>query len=250
MICMTPFALTEHLINGGRIDGDGRRYRLTVPPTSADGYVDAQLDDYAHALPRRFTNHPPQTLAVRARFSHQQVKGTAGFGFWNHPFSREGAVVDSPCNVWFFYSSPESDLQVARGLPGHGFKASMLNSRRMPRAAITIGGLIFNALRHIPAASKVVMAAARGAVNAAETMLDVDMTEWREYRLNWRPEIATFHMNGKEILRATRPPQTALGFAAWIDNYRASAGGSRYEFAYVGVTQEQWMEIEIMGDDD
>jgi len=68
--------------------------------------------------------------------------------------------------------------------------------------------------------------------------------------LNWRPEIATFHLDGKEVLRAAHPPQAALGFAAWIDNYRASAGGNRYEFAYVGVTQEQWMEIEIMGDDD
>jgi hypothetical protein len=247
---MTPFALREHLINSGRVDRDGQHYRLTIPTTSADTYVDAQLDDYEHTLPRQFTNHPPQTMTIRARFSHQQVKGTAGFGFWNHPFSREGAVIDPPCNVWFFYSSPESDLRVARGFPGHGFKASMLNSGRMPRVVVTIGSMLFNLLLRVPVISKLIMSAARSAVNTSEIMLNLDMTVWHEYKLNWLPNVATFCVDGKEILRAPHPPQMALGFAAWIDNYRASAGGSHYQFAYVAVTQEQWMELEIMDGDE
>ena len=45
----------------------------------------------------------------------------------------------------------------------------------------------------------------------------------------------------------TQPPRSPLGFVAWVDNYRATAGGSRrYEFAYVDVTQEQWMELQFL----
>ena len=107
---MLGAGLKPHLVNGGWIEWDGERVRLLVPPTSASAYTDAQLDDYDHALPRRFANHPPQRLKLWARFSHPAgvLKGTAGFGFWNHPFTRQGAVLEPPRNVWFFYSSPES----------------------------------------------------------------------------------------------------------------------------------------------
>src|SRR5512143_1810645 len=104
IVFMNSAALRDHLVNGGRVerDGTGTRLRLVIPPTRAEAYADAQLDDYDHGIPRHFTNLPPQHLRIRARFSHSEMKGTAGFGFWNHPFSRTGAVLDPPSNVWFF----------------------------------------------------------------------------------------------------------------------------------------------------
>lgn len=238
--------LREHLVNGGHIERAGNRYRLIIPPTSADTYTDAQLDDYEHTLPRRFANHPPQRLCLRARCSHQALKGTAGFGFWNHPFSRDGSLLESPSNVWFFYSSPESDLQVARGMPGHGFKAAMLNGGQWPKGFVAVAGRAFNLVLKIPFISALAMTTARAAVNAREAMLDVDMTAWHEYEVEWLPETVIFRLDGRELLRAPGPPRGSLGFVAWVDNYRATASSGEYQFAYVRTTETQWMELEIL----
>ena len=247
---MLPARLKSHLINGGRLERDGKRYRLIIPPITSDSYTDAQLDDYDHALPRVFSNRPPQKLHVRARFSHREPKGTAGFGFWNHPFSREGVIIAPPCNVWFFYSSAESNLQVARNKPGHGFKAAVLNSGNIPRPIMAVAGLVFNAVLRLPGIAALTMASARAVVNANETMLAVDQTQWHDYEIDWLDDAAIFRVDGHEVLRAAHTPRQAMGFAAWVDNYRASAAGDEYRFAYVGVAEEQWLEIEIMGSDE
>lgn len=246
-----------HLVNGGSLDRDGQRYRLTLPATTAEAYVDAQIDDYEHALPRVFANAPPLTLRLRARFSHDRdrLKGTAGFGFWNHPFSREGDMIAPPRNVWFFHGSAESDLRIARGVPGHGFKAAMLNTPALPVVGGgTVGPLTraFNAavnlaLRARPLAG-LAMAAGRTVVAAREAMLDVavpDLRAWHDYALDWRHDEAVFTVDGREVLRAPRPPRGPLGFVAWIDNYRAVAAGGRYSWGYVASPEAQWMDIEL-----
>ncbi len=238
--------LRFHLVNGGRIEQDGNRYRLIIPPVTADAYSDAQIDDYAHVPPYRFSNRPPQAVRLRARFSRQNMKGTAGFGFWNHPFSRTGAVIAPPCNVWFFNSSPESDMRVARHTSGHGFKAAMLNSGSAGGPIVSAAGRAFSLLLKIPVVSTATMAAARAMVSASEVELSIDMTSWHDYELDWRTDIATYRVDGREVLRAPHPPAQPMGFAAWVDNYRATAAGSAYRFAYVASEEEQWLELEIM----
>jgi hypothetical protein len=247
---MKANALREHLVNGGRVERDGAHYRLSIPPIGADAYTDAQIDDYDHGLPRHFTNAPPQHLRVRARYSHRELKGTAGFGFWNHPFSRTGAILEPPSNVWFFYGSPESDLRVARGVPGHGHKAAMLNSGQMPKGVMTVAGKLLTALLKVPRLSPLLMSAGRAVVNAHEVLLPIDMTEWHDYEIDWLPQEAVFHIDGVKVLQAPHPPRNRMGFAAWVDNYRATANGGDYQFAYVACQHEQWLEMVIMGDDD
>jgi hypothetical protein len=253
--------LRRHLVNGGCVEPadatrDGSRFRLTLPPTPAPTYADAQLDDYGDpAGARRFVHLPPCRLEIRARFSSNDLKGTAGFGFWNDPFTRDGGVIDPPCSVWFFYGSPESDMRVARDTPGHGFKAAMLNSYPSASRAVAgafglltkLGSPLLNWMLRQRALAGLVLSAARATVQACEVLLNVDMTAWHEYSLEWQPDQAMFAVDGREVLRAPGPPKTPLGFVAWIDNYRAtaSAGASAYKFAYVDVTQEQWMELEI-----
>ncbi len=252
------FDFKPHLVNGGRVERDGARIRLTIPATTAAAYSDAQIDDYEHSLPRDFRNFPPTLLTVRARFSHDHgaLKGTTGFGFWNHPFSREGAIVAPPRNVWFFYGSPESDLRVARGMPGNGFKAALLNTPLLPISAGARGSAVTRlinaaanlALRFRPAA-RLAMSAGRAVTNAKERMLEPsvpDLREWREYGIDWRRDTVTFSVDGAEILRAARPPAGPLGFVAWIDNYRAVAAGGEYAWGYVDAPEPQWLELEII----
>ena len=247
---MQTAALRNHLVNGGRVECDDLHYRLVIPSIGADAYTDAQLDDYDHSLPRRFINRPPQHLRIHARFSHAQLKGTAGFGFWNHPFSRDGDVLAPPSNVWFFYSSPESDLRLARGTPGHGFKATVLTGGTMPGFIVRMAGLSLRAARRFTPLMRLLMYAGRTAVQTHETQLRLDMTQWHDYEIEWLDQNAVLGVDGTQVLRAPRPPHMELGFAAWVDNYQAVAHGGDYQFAYVASPQDQWLEMEIMNVDD
>ncbi len=248
--------LREHLVNGGRVEREGELFRLVIPPATSAGYTDAQLDDYDHALPRTFVNQPPQHLRLRARFSHPAgaLKGTAGFGFWNHPFTREGGVLAAPQNVWFFYGSPESDLQLAKGRPGHGFKAASLSSPLPGREAEGLRAGIAqvvmaagNLALRLPFVSSLAMSAARNLVTAQETPLDLDMTQWHDFALDWLQDEARFSVDGRAVLRATKPPRIALGFVAWVDNYRAIATpDGRYEFGFVDAPAAQWLEMRFV----
>jgi hypothetical protein len=245
--------LREHLVNGGRVEREDGVIRLVIPPTTSAGYTDAQLDDYEHDLPRTFVNQPPRHVHIRARFSHPAgaMKGTAGFGFWNHPFTREGGVLEAPQNVWFFYGSPESDMQLAKGVPGHGFKAASLSSSLPGRNATCLSAgfskvvmAAGNLALRLPVVSSLAMNAARSLITPHERLLNLDMTQWHDYALNWSTTETVFNVDGQEVMRAAKPPQIALGFAAWVDNYRATATpDGQYEFAYVDVPETQWMEM-------
>lgn len=244
---MAQRSYREHLVNGGRIERNNQRYRLSIPPTTHTSYTDAQLDDYPHEPPRTFSNLPPTHLSVRARFSASNLQGTAGFGFWNHPFSRTGDVLLPPCNVWFFYSSVESHLRLSANTPGWGFKASVLYSAIMPSSLMRLINYPLNALLRVPRLSRLLMSVARTAVRAEEAPIAVDMTLWHTYSIVWRADAAVFSIDGNVMLTARRPPRIALGFAAWIDNYCATMGDNgEYGFRYVSVRDEQWLELEIM----
>ncbi len=250
---MQPLKVFE--VNGGRVEQDAQRYRLCIPPTTDRVYADAQLDDYAHptqTFAAQFANTAPQHLKLRARFSHARMRGTAGFGFWNHPFGQRGEVLAPPCNVWFMHSSPESNLQTKRGFVGHGFKAAMLDSSGaipssvmqqswITRLANRIGEIVLRA----PAIAKIAMRTAQTLVRASEAQLSLDMSEWHSYEIHWQRNAAEFFVDGACVLCAPHAPDLALGFVAWVDNYFAIAADGAYKFGYVACEHEQWMEIKF-----
>lgn len=247
--------LKPHLVNGGRVEETEAGWRMILPPCAPDAYSDAQLDDYDHGQPRAFVNHPPRALRVRARFSHDRgaLKGTAGFGFWNHPFSREGDVIAPPRNLWFFFGSQESDLRVVPGVAGHGFKAALLNTPPLPVSAGGRAGPLTRmvnraanlALRARPLA-RLAMAAGRRLVHARERLLDEavpDLRDWHEYEIDWTASRAVLRVDGRVVLDAPRPPPGPLGFVAWIDNYRATAADGQYAWGTVETHETQWLEV-------
>jgi hypothetical protein len=102
-----------------------------------------------------------------------------------------------------------------------------------------------NQILSLPLLSQVAMRAAQAIVNAKEVMLNLDMTEWHTYELDWERDVATFHIDGREVLCAPKPPTQKLGFVAWIDNYKAIAANGQYEFGYVACPHEQWLELHL-----
>ncbi|MBI4771343.1 MAG: hypothetical protein HY784_13265, partial [Chloroflexi bacterium] len=178
------------LIGGGRVEGDARLWRLTLPPAPA--YADAQLDDYRRLPRARFPWRPPLRLRLLARASSPAPTGTLGFGFWNDPFTlslgQGGAArrwPAAPNTVWFFYASPPNQMELAPGVPGHGWKAATLNAGRLPAALLAPAALATVGLSALPGVRKMVMAAGRKMVRASERLLGADLSQWGEYEIVW-----------------------------------------------------------------
>lgn len=225
------------------IEIEPRVARLVVDGAVDNELSDAEIDD--HRTAPRWNLHwtPPLTLTVCARFSHPagELIGTAGFGFWNDPFDWSGNVQAPPNALWFFYASSHSDMSFVRGLRGHGWRAGFLNGGKANPVTMAVG----NALFKLPGMDKLVFAAAEKMMGAQEILLDeIDMTQWHEYRIEWRADEAVFCVDGQEKFRAKNPPTVPLGFVAWVDNNATTMGpGKEFSFARVAVPMREWMEV-------
>jgi hypothetical protein len=246
-----PSDLRPLLLGGGAVEvSPGAGFRLTLPPTKK-GYADAQIDDYRALARGRFPWSPPVQLDLRARASHPEPLGTLGFGFWNDPFSLAlglgGAarrLPAAPRAVWFFYGSPPNDLCLAPGVPGHGWKASLLTSAAVPALLLAPLAACAVLLARIPGLRRPIVQAARLAVKAVECPLDVRLDEWHSYALRWERDRAVFLVDGQVTQVAEARVEGPLGFVAWVDNQYAVAspeGGLR--FGVIPTEEEQWLEI-------
>lgn len=243
-------------IGGGSLAIEESSLRLSFAAAQRGHYTDAQIDDYGNLRRSKFPWEPPVRLEVRARSSLPAatpanssgaanfLRGTAGFGFWNYPFSVRGDILMLPEAVWFFYASPPSNMALVPAMPGYGWKAQVVHSMRpaaffsaLPLATATILGRISGETR----------SAARWmqrVTGAQEAMLDADMMAWHTYALDWFPDAAVFRVDGELVLRAPGPPRRPLGFVAWLDNQFAIVT-PRGDFHFGTLNcGPQWMELD------
>ncbi len=232
-------------VGGGQIEQGPDSLLLSLEAARSDELSDAEINDH-RLLPReRFPWNPPLTMEVRARFSHPagELLGTAGFGFWNAPTGWEGRVGAPPNWVWFFYASSPSQVALSADQPGWGWKAAMLNGGN---AAGPLMPLVDMASR-TPLANRALLWLARRSLSMGDRGLEVEMREWHTYRLDWRPELALFQVDGREVFRVANPPTLPLGFVAWVDNQWATmTPGGGLENGLLGVAQRQWLEIDYI----
>lgn len=221
--------------------------RFVVKGAVANSLSDSQIND-GGGLPRdQQPWTPPLRMEVRARASHPagELLGTAGFGFWNDPFDFHAGVAAVPPNaVWFFYASPLSDMALVAGVPGHGWKATMINSGQASPLTMLVG----NWLLRIPGLNRLLFRLARLRVRAGETLLnDVDLTAWHTYALNWLPDAAEFFVDDHRVYRVANPPRLPLGFVAWVDNHAATLrpDGS-FTFQHIAIPHRQWLELDYV----
>lgn len=243
-------------IGGGSLSIADSSLRMSFEAAQRGQYTDAQLDDYG-SLPRsKFPWKPPVRLEVRARSSLPAIapgntlgdanflRGTAGFGFWNYPFSVRGDILMLPEAVWFFYASPPSNMALVPGKSGYGWKAQVVHSMRPAALASTLPLAITAALGRISGETRSAARWMQRLTGAQESILDVDMTGWHTYALDWFPDAATFRVDGELALRAPGPPARPLGFVAWLDNQFAIAT-PRGDFHFGTLNSgPQWLEID------
>ncbi len=236
-------ALYPTQIGRGLVNRDGEQYVLTVPQSDKSHYHDAQLSTYQSR--HDFACSPPLTLNIRARFSGD-IRGTAGFGFWNHPYAPNERHFSLPRALWFFYSAPPNNMPLAQGIAGHGWKAGVFDATRpLFYALVPFAPFAFLAMR-VPLLYNALWKLGQKAIGVDESALDPAlMDDFHDYSIDWQPDRVIFRVDGDVVLNTDRSPRGALGFVAWIDNqYAIVTPQGNFGFGLVDVPAQQQLIIE------
>ena len=74
--------------------------------------------------------------------------------------------------------------------------------------------------------------------------LDVDVTQWHEYRLEWSPERSVFWVDEALVLESPVSPLPPLGLVMWVDNqYAAFTPTGKIGFGLLENPEPAWLEI-------
>ncbi len=229
----------------GALRVDENTIRFITRRATAGQYSNAQIDDYQHLPRRKFLHRPPLTLTVQARFSHpaNELHGTAGFGFWNDPFMMTGARVPTlPRAVWYFFASPPSDIPLAVGVPGFGWKAAAINALRLQFIALLPLAPVAVPLMNVPSLRRL-WRIGQQAAHICEKTIAAPMTDWHTYIIHWQKNAIRFMIDGQLFSDCNCAIPGPLGFVMWLDNqYMVAAPWGRFRWGTLA-SAEQWMEI-------
>lgn len=249
---------TPTCLGRGKIAVEASLLRMSLPAVAQGQYADAQIDDYAHLKRAAFPWTPPLRMEVCARSSlpaanalrslesNTALRGTAGFGFWNYPFSVRGDALFLPEAIWFFYASPPSNMALVPTIPGWGWKAQVVHSMRAGAFAALLPTALTAGWARLSGHTQPAARWLQRLSGAREALLPVDMTAWHSYVLEWRVGEVRFWVDGDMVLRVPDPPTRPLGFVAWLDNqYAVATPNGTLRFGTVA-TQPQSLEIDTI----
>jgi hypothetical protein len=232
------------------IDQSDGCWHLEIPASTQRTYHLAQLDDHLAHSRADFPWKPPLSLSLQARVSAQDLPGTWGFGFWNDPFSfllggdrTVKRLPTLPDAAWFFHASPENYLSFRDDLPACGFLAATFSSRRVSTILLALGSPAL-ALALLPFTARPVRGSLRRLVHQDSSQLQVDVTAWHTYRLDWEPATATFSVDGSMLYCTPVSPPSPLSLVIWIDNQFASLPpAGRLRYGTLLNASSAWLEI-------
>lgn len=228
----------------------GQTWHLEIPPGLQGSYQLAQLDDYSQLQREFFPWHAPLNLRLRARVSTPEIPGTWGFGLWNDPFSLSLGLGGAsrrfptlPNAAWFFFASSQNYLSFRDDNPAQGFLAQTFQSTQIPTLLLGLGAMASPLLLWTRLARKL-RPLFRHWIKEDSFSLNVDITQWQEYSLEWRDDGVTFQV-GDQTYETAITPQGPLGLVLWIDNqFAAFPPNGRLSYGTLANPQSAWLEIE------
>jgi hypothetical protein len=215
-------------------------WNLNVPQTGASTYSNAMITSYRSRKDFAFRAHTQMELTA---YAEGELSGTAGFGFWNHPY---GLGMRLPRAVWFFFSSHPSDMPLAMDVSGRGFKAAVFDAQRWLFYALLPAAPVGMLLMRIPAVYKRLWPLGQRAIGVDEAILDAALLQTpRRYAIDWQSNYVKFTIDGTSVFETHRVPGGPLGFVAWIDNqYAIVTPQGKFRFGLVNTLSPQTLVIE------
>jgi len=263
---------TRYVVGNGALELTGSTLRFVTADATSRRYSDAQIDDYQGLPRRRFLWRPPLKLTVQARFSHPAgdgstgtvlssaasltvnsaeglttgLCGTAGFGFWNDPFMMTGARLPTlPRALWFFYASPPSNMKLYLDTPGYGWKAATIDALRPAALLLAPFAPLAVLLMNLRPLYRALWPPIQRALNVQEAAVEVGMTGWHTYVIEWGVQQARFSVDGELVMDDAPAPRGPLGFVMWLDNqYAIVTPWGRLGYGWLDAPGRQWMEVD------
>ncbi len=238
--------LKAHLAGTGRIEVLNGTSRLQLAYATRTRYSNSQLDDRLVQPNQTLIHRPPLRLTLRARFSHPDLIGTAGFGFWNNPLFGLSNPVPLPRAIWYFYASPPSHMDLALGVPGSGWKAAMIDATKLSALAMAPLALPVVVLNRSQRLYRRIWPFVQRNLTIQDTPLSLSLLpDWHTYTIEWGMRHVVFLVDETVILETDQSPQGPMCFVAWIDNRLAIVTPTgAVQFGLFDVTQPEWLEIE------
>lgn len=238
----------RYLTGSGTLEESAATLRFVTTDTTARQYSDAQLDDYRGFPGQKLIRNPPLRLTVRARFSAPdgELRGTAGFGFWNYPLLLfEPRLPRLPRAIWFFYAAPPANMQLDLRTPGYGWKAATIDTQRPAALALLPTAPLAVLLMQAAPLYRALWPPIQRAVGVAEALVPAALTEWHTYTLEWGRRRSRFLVDGRVVLADAPSPRGPLGFVIWLDNqYLVVTPQGRFGWGLLDIPGRQWMEVE------
>jgi hypothetical protein len=224
------------------VEATNKGWMLRIPKGDSSRYRLAQLDDYSQ-LPRHKFPHRSLTFSLRARASSDSIPGTWGFGLWNDPFGLSLGFGGNPFRLpvlpnaaWFFSASQQNHLSFQEDKPAHGFLAQTFCSPRFHPALIPAG-------LALPFSRKATRKVLGRVIDEDAIALNVDVTRWHEYSLDWSPKRVFFEVDHMRVLESPVSPRAPLGVIIWLDNqYAAFRPNGKIEWGVLD-GKECWLEV-------
>lgn len=231
-------------------EGQSGSWRLSIPAGNGGAYRWAQLDDYLPRSRSKFLWQPPLYLSLSARVSAQAVPGTWGFGLWNDPFSANlglGGMARRlpalPDTAWFFFAAPPNYLALQDDHPAQGMLAATFSAPRLPFWFLALGVPLLPLLA-VPFMASGLRRAARLLVKESARQLELDLTIWHSYRLEWLSGEVHFAVDETTVFSTPVSPVGPLGLVLWIDNqYAAFPPNGRFKIGTLANPEPAWLDL-------
>jgi len=226
-------------------------WRLTIPAGDTGSYRMAQMDDYLYCSRSQFLWRPPTSLSLMARVSAPVISGTWGFGLWNDPFNASLGLGGMPRRLpvlpntaWFFFAAPPNYLALQDDHPAQGMLAATFSAPQLPPWLLALGAPWLPLLA-VPACARLMRRAARRLIKESAYQLDLDLTAWHTYWLEWLPGEVVFAVDGESVFSTPISPLAPLGLVMWIDNqYAAFTPNGKFKTGSLANPEPAWLEIQ------
>lgn len=227
----------------GQVSQSMERIELRVPSSTKEQYSNAQIASYQTRSD--FVFRPPLRLSLTA-WVEGHLHGTAGFGFWNHPFAPGSKGIHLPKSLWFFHATTPNNMALALDVPGWGWKCATLDATRWQFLAMLPTAPIGLILMRSHWLYRRLWPVGQRALGVSEHLLDRTLLmSPHQYMIEWYPDQATFYVDGVPQFFTNRVPAGPLGFIAWVDTqYAVVTPQGYFRFGLLDTTELQMMFIQ------
>src|SRR6266508_3760481 len=140
-------------------------------------------------------------------------------------------------------AAPPSDMPLALGVPGHGWKATCIDTTQPAALAWAPLALPVILANQAPALQRRIWPSIQRSLRIAEAPIPAPGQDWRSYSLEWQADGARFSIDNRIIFTTERAPRGPLGFVAWVDNqWMVATPRGRFGWGLLD-TPAQWMDL-------